>query len=205
MKDFDNSFLDDEIKLIAGVDEVGRGPLAGPVVAASVIFDNETIIEEINDSKKLSETKRNKLFDIIIEEALSYKITFIDNNEIDKINILQASLKAMKLSVEALKIKPDLILIDGNKSFPSKIATKTIVKGDSKSHAIAAASILAKVARDRFMEEVHQNFPCYNWKKNKGYPTKEHREAILKNGITKLHRITFLSKLKETNQELTLF
>ncbi|MBI9072618.1 MAG: ribonuclease HII [Melioribacteraceae bacterium] len=195
MKDFDNSFLSDKISLIAGVDEAGRGPLAGPVVAAAVIFDENTFIAGINDSKKLNEKTRTELFPIIKKEALAFAIEVVDHITIDKINILQASLLAMKNSVTNLKVKPDLILIDGNKSFYSKIETKTIVKGDSKSFAIAAASILAKVTRDNIMIEAAKQYPDYGWEQNKGYPTKMHRETILKIGTTPLHRTTFLRKL----------
>jgi len=205
MKEFDENFLNDQIQKIAGVDEAGRGPLAGPVVAAAVIFDDNTIIEKINDSKKLTEKARNILFDEILKKSISYGIGIINNNEIDEINILQASLKAMKIACNKLQIEPDLILIDGNKSFYTHIRTKTIVKGDAKSQSIAAASILAKVTRDRIMEKYALDFPEYNWKKNKGYPTKEHRDAVKKFGATKLHRKTFLKKILEENKEQSLF
>lgn len=205
MKNFDDKYLNNKINILAGVDEVGRGPLAGPVVAAAVVFDNNTIIKQINDSKKLSEKVRDYLFDEIIEKAVSYGIGIIDNNEIDKINILQASLKAMKIACEKLTVSPDIILIDGNKTFYTKTKTETVVKGDSKSQSIAAASIIAKVTRDRMMEKMALDYPEYNWAKNKGYPTKEHREAVKKFGATKLHRQSFLGKiLAETNEE-TLF
>lgn len=203
MKTFDDNFLTEKIKTIAGTDEAGRGPLAGPVVAAAVIFDHDTIIMDINDSKKLTEKQREKLFQEIIEKAVTFSINVIDNNEIDKINILQASLKAMKISTESLNVKPDLILIDGNKTFLSDIKTLAIVKGDSKSHSIAAASILAKVTRDRIMIELDRKYPIYEWKQNKGYPTKKHRELILKYGVTEYHRKTFLKKI--IHQELNLF
>ena len=167
MKNFDKSFLTEEINLIAGIDEAGRGPLAGPVVAAAVIFDNGTIIEGINDSKKLTEKKREDLFQVIKDKAVSYAVGIIDEKEIDEINILNAALKAMKNASEQLNPKPDLILRDGNKSFSSTIPTKTIVKGDAKSFAIAAASILAKVTRDRIMTEASENHPEYLWHKNR--------------------------------------
>jgi len=141
----DNSFLSNEIRIIAGVDEAGRGPLSGPVVAAAVIFDNSVFIEGIMDSKKIIETKRELLYDKIISNSLCYGIGIIDNIEIDEINILQASLKAMKIAVSKLEIIPDLVLIDGNKSFITHLNVKTIIKGDDKSFSIAAASILAKV------------------------------------------------------------
>lgn len=196
LKKFDNSFLTGDICSISGVDEAGRGPLAGPVVAAAVIFDKDFFIEGVNDSKKLSKKKRDELYTKIISSALSYGVGIIDNEEIDRINILQASLKAMKIAVGKLTAKPDLILIDGNKSFHSEIKTKTIVKGDSKSFAIAAASIIAKVTRDEMMVEASKKYPQYQWHQNKGYPTKIHREAVIKHGPTPLHRKTFLKNLQ---------
>jgi ribonuclease HII len=192
LKNFDSSFLSEEISVIAGVDEAGRGPLAGPVVAAAVVFGNDVFIEGVNDSKKISEKKRDELFEKIISSSISYGIGIVDNEEIDRINILQASLKAMKIAVGKLSLPPDLILIDGNKSFISDIRTKTVVKGDSKSFAIAAASIIAKVTRDAMMVKAAEEFPNYNWQKNKGYPTKKHIEAVLKHGACPLHRKTFL-------------
>ena len=198
MKNFDLQFISGSTKLIAGVDEVGRGPLAGPVVAAAVIFDNSTIIDGINDSKKLTEKKREYLNKIIMEKALSFGFGIIEHSKIDEINILQATLKAMKIAVGKLKIKPDIILIDGNKSFDSNIATKTIIKGDSKSFSIAAASILAKVKRDNLMKKYAMDFPQYFWEKNKGYGTKQHIEAIKQFGSSPLHRKTFLRKILET-------
>lgn len=197
LKEFDLKYYSKNISYIAGVDEVGRGPIAGPVVAAAVIFEKDFYIEGINDSKKVSEKKREELFPKIIENAKSYKITFCDNNEIDKINILQASLKAMKISVENLKHEPDLVLIDGNKSFTSKYKTETVIKGDSKSFSIAAASIIAKVTRDNYMKELDKLHPEYLWGKNKGYPTKEHFAAVERYGITLYHRKTFLTKYLE--------
>jgi len=198
LKNFDRSFLINGINLIAGIDEAGRGPLAGPVVAAAVIFDTETIIEGINDSKKLTEKKREELFEIIKEKSLSYAIGLVDEKSIDEINILNAALQAMKIAAEKLNPKPDLILIDGNKSFKSNIPTKTIVKGDAKSFAIAAASILAKVTRDRIMKEAAENHPEYLWQKNKGYGTKQHIAAIHKFGFTDYHRKSFLNKIINT-------
>lgn len=202
LKNFDSSFLTGDINLIAGVDEAGRGPLAGPVVAAAVIFDNDTFIEGVNDSKKLSEKKRDALFEKIISSSLCYGIGIVDNEEIDKINILQASLKAMKIAVSKLTQCPDLILIDGNKAFVSTTQTKTVVKGDSKSFSIAAASIIAKVTRDELMVKAADEYPHYNWKKNKGYPTKLHIEAVKKHGATPLHRKTFLKNFTSTKIEL---
>jgi len=195
MKNFDNSFLTDEIRLIAGVDEVGRGPLAGPVVSAAVIFDEHVFIEGINDSKKLNERQREHLFPLIIENAASFGVAAVSHGQIDNINILQASLKAMSIAVGRLKILPDLILIDGNKTFSSKIPTKPIVKGDSKSFSIAAASIIAKVIRDRLMKRLDEYYPEYMWSKNKGYPTKDHIQAIKMYGACPLHRKSFLKKI----------
>jgi len=202
MKNFDNSFLNDKIKLIAGTDEAGRGPLAGPVVAAAVIFSPDTFIENVNDSKKLSEKEREKLFPIIIVKSLSYGISIVSNAKIDKINILQASLLAMKNSVNKLQVKPDLILIDGNKTFIHEIPTRPVVKGDSKSFAIAAASIIAKVTRDKIMKRLSRKYPRYLWSKNKGYPTQEHINAIKIFGPTSLHRRSFLHNILAENFEI---
>lgn len=178
-------------KLIAGIDEAGRGPLAGPVVVASVILGKDVFIEGLNDSKKLSEKKREKLFPIIQEKATEFFIEFISHKTIDEINILQATLLGMKKTAENLKQKPDLILIDGNKIPKNLKNAESIIKGDSKYASIAAASILAKVSRDRFMLKLHEKFPKYNFKKNKGYPTKEHILAIEKYGITAFHRVSY--------------
>ena len=202
LKLFDKNFLTRNIKFLAGVDEAGRGPIAGPVVAAAVIFDKKTFHKEINDSKQIPEKKREELFDWIIQHCLCYGVGVIDHLEIEEINILQASLKAMRIAVEQLTIKPNLILIDGNKSFPSETETKTIVKGDAKSFSIAAASIIAKVTRDKIMLEAHENFPMYSWNHNKGYATLEHRIAVKKFGTSPFHRQSFLSRiLNEENQE----
>ncbi|MCP5063179.1 MAG: ribonuclease HII [Ignavibacteriae bacterium] len=205
MKKFDLKYLSKDITILAGVDEVGRGPLAGSVVAATVIFDNETIIEGVNDSKQLSEKERERLSEIIKEKCLAYSFGVIDQNEIDEINILQATLKAMKQAVDNLSITPQLILIDGNKSFVTKTAVETIVKGDSKSFSIAAASILAKVKRDKMMKKAATKYPEYFWEKNKGYGTKQHIDAIKKHGITPLHRKTFLKKILSEEVQEVLF
>ncbi len=202
MKSFDNKFLSHSIQTIAGVDEAGRGPLAGPVVAATVIFDNDFFIKEVNDSKKLTEKAREEIFPEIINNAKAYGIGIVWQNEIDRINILQATLKAMKIAVSNLSVKPDLVLIDGNKTFFSEIETKPIIKGDSKSFAIAAASIIAKVTRDRFMIEASDKFPEYGWKRNKGYGTKEHILAIKKYGITQYHRKSFLGRILDIQQSI---
>ncbi len=195
MKNFDNSFLTEKIKLIAGVDEAGRGPLAGPVVAAAVIFDKDVNIVDVDDSKKLKEEVREELFDIIIEKSLCYGIGIVSHEEIDRINILQASLLAMRHAVSQLSTKPNFILVDGNKSFYSRTPIKTVVKGDSLSFSIAAASIIAKVTRDRIMRNESEKFPHYLWHQNKGYATRGHIEAIWKYGHSPLHRKTFLSKI----------
>jgi ribonuclease HII len=201
---FDNKYYSKEIKIIAGIDEAGRGPLAGPVVAAAVIFNKNFNIDGVDDSKKLSEKKRNYLSDLIKENAISYSFGIIDHKMIDEINILQATLKAMKEAVNTLFVKADLILIDGNKSFISAIPTKTIVKGDSKSFSIAAASILAKVKRDEIMKKASILYPGYAWAQNKGYGTKQHIEAIKQHGYTEFHRESFLKKIlaNETQEEL---
>ena len=204
MKNFDNKFVNDNIKLIAGTDEAGRGPLAGPVVAASVIFSPDVYIEGVNDSKQLSSKKREMLFEEIIKNSLSYGISVVSHIKIDKINILNASLLAMLNSVKKLKVKPDLILVDGNKSFRYDGEIKTIVKGDSKSFCIAAASIIAKVTRDRIMKRLSHRFPEYNWEQNKGYPTKQHIETIKLIGASALHRKTFLKNILTDKSEAGL-
>ena len=180
---------------LAGVDEAGRGPLAGPVFAAAVILSDDVIIEGINDSKKLSEKKREILYDEICEKAISYCVASVDEKEIDDINILQATFKAMRNAVSGLSVKPDYVLIDGNKSPSTSFAEETVVKGDSKSMSIAAASILAKVSRDRYITEIADKYPGYGFEKHKGYGTKAHYEAIEKLGICPIHRKTFLRKL----------
>lgn len=179
-------------ELEAGTDEAGRGCLAGPVVAAAVILPLDFEHPFLNDSKQLSEKKRQELRPFIEENALAFAVSFIDNEEVDTLNVLQASITGMHRSVSALKINPEFIIVDGNKFNPyKKIPHQTIVKGDAKFMSIAAASVLAKTYRDEFMEKIHEEHPQYNWKKNKGYPTKEHREAIQQFGITKYHRKSF--------------
>lgn len=205
LKKFDNSFLTDKIKIIAGIDEAGRGPLAGPVVAAATVFSGSVSIDGVNDSKQVKENLRVELFNKIRENCLAFGIGIIDENEIEEINILQATLKAMKTAVEKLSLEPDLLLIDGNKSFISSIPAKTIVQGDSKSFAIAAASILAKVTRDKIMETAHEKYPQYSWNKNKGYATKEHIEMIRKYGPSPLHRRKFLRKILSSGEQCKLF
>ena len=180
---------------VCGCDEAGRGPLCGPVVAAAVILPRGLEIEGLNDSKKLSEKKRNILFDIIKEKAIAYAIAEASPEEIDEINILNASQLAMRRAVEALSVKADFALIDGNCSRGFSIPTETIIKGDSKSYSIAAASILAKVTRDRQCEELDKQYPEYNIAKHKGYPTKDHMELVRKYGPSPIHRKTFLKFL----------
>lgn len=190
MLDYERKLYEKNITLIAGIDEVGRGPLVGPVVAASVILPKEFYNENIKDSKKLSEKKREELYDVIKENAISIGIGIVSSEEIDKINILEATKKAMIMSIENLAVKPEFILIDAVK-LNTDIPYEAIIKGDAKSESIAAASIIAKVTRDRMMIELDKKYPMYNFKKNKGYGTKEHIEAIKKYGIISEHRKTF--------------
>jgi ribonuclease HII len=186
----------------AGIDEAGRGCLAGPVFAAAVILPNDFDVKEINDSKKISETKRYELRKVIEKYALDWAIAFCTNEEIDKINILKASILAMHRCLEKLTTVPDFIIIDGNMFYPFKnVPYKTIVKGDSTYMNIAAASILAKTYRDEYMIRIHEEFPMYKWDKNKGYPTYAHIKAIEKYGLSKYHRKSFHLK----SQQLSLF
>ncbi len=179
-------------KLEVGTDEAGRGCLSGPVVAAAVILPIDFKHPLLNDSKKLTEKQRKLLLPIIEKEAISFGVSFVDQKEIDKINILQASITAMHRSIDVLEVVPEFIIVDGNKFRPYKnIPCETIVKGDGKYLSIAAASVLAKTYRDIYMEKIHEEFPQYNWKKNKGYPTKEHRKVIKEIGSCKHHRHTF--------------
>lgn len=175
---------------ICGVDEVGRGPLVGPVVASAVILPKNYYIEGLTDSKKLSKKKRESFFEIINKDALAIGIGVVDNKKIDEINILEASRLAMKIAVNNLKIKPDVILTDAMK-LDIGIPEEDIIKGDLKSITISSASVIAKVTRDKMMEELHEKYPMYNFIKNNGYPTKEHVEAIKKYGIIEEHRKTF--------------
>ncbi len=178
---------------ICGVDEVGRGPLAGPVVAAAVIIPKDIVIPYIDDSKKLSESKREELYDIIMGEAISVGVGSADNEVIDEINILQATFRAMRQAVRSLNIKPDIILVDGNKTIPGiDIRQEMIVKGDSKSFSIAAASIVAKVLRDRYMREMDKSYPMYDFASNKGYGSARHKDGLEKFGLSPIHRKTFV-------------
>ena len=192
---YENEVVKNGYNSICGVDEAGRGPLAGPVCAAAVILNPDQIIEGVNDSKKLSEKKREELFDIIKEKAVSYNIAWASVEEIEEINILNAAMLAMKRAVEGLKIPADYALIDGNKTPDLKIPCRAIVKGDATSMSIAAASILAKVSRDRLMREYAEKYPEYSFEKHKGYGTKLHTEAIKKYGICEIHRPSFLKKI----------
>ena len=179
-------------KFEAGTDEAGRGCLCGPVVAAAVILPPDFKHPFLNDSKQLTEKQRKELRPYIEKHAVTFGVCFVDEKEVDKINVLQASITAMQRSITQLHPQPEFIIVDGNKFKPYKnIPYKTIVKGDAKFLSIAAASVLAKTYRDEFMEKIHQEHPMYNWKQNKGYPTKQHRNAIREFGITNYHRKTF--------------
>ena len=176
----------------AGCDEAGRGCLAGPVVAAAVILPKNFKHSVLDDSKKLSAKQRTMLKDEIIESAIAWKVAFVNNLEIDEMNILRASIKAMHIAIEGLEKVPQFLLIDGNRFYAYKdIKHKTIIKGDGLFFSIAAASVLAKTFRDEFMEKIHEEYPQYGWNKNKGYPTLIHRAAIMKNGISPYHRKSF--------------
>lgn len=191
----------DETRIEAGCDEAGRGCLAGPVFAAAVILPDNFSNELLNDSKQLSEKQRDKLRPVIEQEALTWAVGVVDNHEIDEINILNASFLAMHRALEQLKLQPEHIIIDGNRFKKYKdIPHLCIVKGDGKYLSIAAASVLAKTHRDEYMTQLHQQFPVYNWKKNKGYPTQEHRDKIREYGITEFHRRSF----NLTEQQLRL-
>ena len=190
--------LKTDFPLLCGVDEAGRGPLCGPVCCAAVVLKDDFVCEEINDSKKISEKKREKLFDVIIENAVSYSIVFVDPKTIDEINILNASLLGMKQAVKSLSLTPDIVIVDGNKVPPEMdVETKAVVKGDAKSLSIAAASILAKVSRDRYMEKLHEEYPQYRLDKHKGYPTKLHYELLAEHGIQDFYRRSFLKNRPE--------
>ena len=187
-------------KFIAGIDEAGRGPLAGPVVAAAVIFPPDYQNSQINDSKQISARKREELYCLINKEAIAVGIGTAEADVIDRINILQASLLSMREAVLELSIPPDFLLIDGLHKIPMQTPQEALVKGDTLSVSIAAASIIAKVSRDRIMEMYHRQFPQYNFLQNKGYGTKEHRKAILEFGMCKIHRRSFHLKNFDLNQ-----
>lgn len=189
---FENKSIADGFDIVCGVDEAGRGPLAGPVCAAAVILPKGHIIEGVNDSKKLSEKKREILFDKIKEEALAYSIAMVSADVIDEINILQATFLAMQNAIEGLSVKPDYALIDGNKTPNIDMPMEAVVKGDARSASIAAASILAKVTRDRYMLDIAKEYPQYQFEKHKGYGTKLHYEMLDAHGPSPIHRETFL-------------
>ena len=193
MLEIESLLYDKGLSLIAGVDEAGRGPLAGPVCAAAVILPKGLVLDGINDSKKLSAKKREKLYDEIISAAIAYSVEFVGSDIIDEINILQATHIAMNNALKNLSVKPDFAIIDGNDKLPMCVDCEYIIKGDAKSQTIAAASILAKVSRDRLMCEIAPQYPKYNFEKHKGYATKQHMEAIREHGILDIHRKTFIT------------
>jgi len=188
---YENDAYKNGVKFVAGIDEAGRGPLAGPVVAAAVILPQNLIIEGLNDSKKLSAKKRDELFDVILEKAVAFGIGIADEKCIDEVNILNATMKAMKTAVDKLTPQPELLLIDAVKLKEVPINQVSIIKGDALSVSIAAASILAKVTRDRMIEDMDKKYPMYGFAKHKGYGTEEHIEAIKKFGICPIHRVSF--------------
>lgn len=193
LKEDENKLYSDKIKLIAGIDEAGRGPLAGPVVVGIAIMPKDSMIEGINDSKKISEKKREKLYDEITAEAIAWSVGIANQNEIDEINILNATKLALTRAIEKIEIKPDIILVDALTNIDTKgIPYKSIIKGDSKEYSIAAASILAKVTRDRMMREYDEIYPQYGFSGHKGYGTAKHIAAIKEYGPCILHRKTFI-------------
>ena len=198
MMEIENGLRAQGFELICGVDEAGRGPLAGPVCAAAVILPKDVEIPGLNDSKKLSDKRRRELFPVIKELAIAYAVVMVDEKTIDEINILQATFQAMAQAVSELEIKPDYVLIDGNKLPDIDVPAKAVVHGDSLSASIAAASVLAKVTRDDFMLELAKVYPQYGFEIHKGYGTKAHCAAILEHGPSPVHRTTFLKKLYGT-------
>ena len=194
---YEHAAFADGYKVVCGVDEAGRGPLAGPVCAAAVILPPDCAIEGLNDSKKLTDKRRRALYDVIVEQAVAYGIAFASHQEIDEINILQATFLAMRRAVSQLAVQPELVLVDGNRDPQLALPTQTIVKGDSLSASIAAASILAKVTRDRWMEELDAKYPQYGFTVHKGYGTKRHYAALTEFGPCEEHRQTFLKKFYE--------
>ena len=200
MWEIENTHFEHGVHVICGVDEAGRGPLAGPVCAAAVILPAGLVIPGLDDSKKLSDKRRRELMPIIQENALAYGIAFASHEEIDQINILQATFLAMERALAQLKIKPDLALIDGNRQKDFGINVETVVKGDSRSANIAAASVLAKVTRDNYMEEMAKAYPGYGFEIHKGYGTKAHYEALRNLGPSPIHRMTFLKKFYAANE-----
>ena len=194
--EFEKAAVNSGFSCICGADEAGRGPLAGPVCAAAVILPEGAVIEGLDDSKKLTEKKRERLYDIIKETAVAYSVAYGTLEEIETVNILEATYLAMNRAIDGLNVKPDFALIDGNRVPRGiKIPCETIVKGDSKSMSVAAASVLAKVTRDRLMLEYDKKYPEYNFKKHKGYGTKEHTELIKQYGPCEIHRLSFLKNI----------
>lgn len=194
--EFEKAAVNSGFSCICGVDEAGRGPLAGPVCAAAVILPEGAVIEGLDDSKKLTEKKRERLYDVIRTTAVAYSVAYGTLEEIETVNILEATYLAMNRAIEGLNVKPDFALIDGNRVPRGiKIPCETIVKGDSKSMSVAAASVLAKVTRDRLMLEYDKKYPEYNFKKHKGYGTKEHTELIKQYGPCEIHRLSFLKNI----------
>lgn len=194
MWEIEHSFYSEDIQLICGVDEAGRGPLAGPVCAGAVILPKDLEIPGLTDSKKLTDKKRRELFPVIQEQAVAYGIGFASQQEIDEINILQATFLAMQRALDQLTVRPDLALIDGNREKDFGLPVKTVVKGDSLSANIAAASILAKVTRDNLMQEMAESYPQYGFEIHKGYGTKAHYAALREFGASPIHRMSFLKK-----------
>lgn len=194
MLEYERELYSKGYEYICGIDEAGRGPLCGPVVAAAVILKKDDHIEGVNDSKKLTEKKREVLFEEIKERAVAYSVGIVDEQTIDEINILEATRLAMKKAVEGLQVKAEYALVDAEKKVPIDIPYTPIVKGDSLSESIAAASIIAKVTRDHMIMELDKEYPEYNFAKNKGYGTKEHMEAIKTHGLCKIHRRSFCKK-----------
>lgn len=187
---FDLTYFN-QYKYVAGLDEAGRGAWAGPVTTAAAIFAPDVIIDGVNDSKKLTPKKREKLFDEICAKCLCYGIGMIESDEIDQINILEATKKAMLIAIASLSIRPDFLLVDGNMTLNTEIAQAAIIDGDALSHSIAAASILAKVTRDRLMTALSQSYPQYGFENHKGYGTREHQMALRQNGVLTIHRKSY--------------
>ena len=193
LKEYEDSLYSDNLKYICGIDEAGRGPLAGPVVVACAIMPKDSFIEGVNDSKKVSEKKREKLYDEIINEAIAWSVGIVDQNEIDEINILNATKKALNIAVSSLKVRPDRVLVDALEHIDTAgVPYTSIIKGDAKIYSISAASIIAKVTRDRIMREWDEIYPEYGFAAHKGYGTSKHIQAIKENGICSIHRKSFV-------------
>lgn len=193
IKKIDQDVYSQGFKYVCGIDEAGRGPLAGPVVVASVIMPQDSMIEGVNDSKKISEKKRELLYDLITTQAISYNVGIVDQREIDKVNILNATKEGLTESIKGMSVKPDMILVDALKGIDAcGVPYQSIIKGDAKSYSIAAASIIAKVTRDRIMRQWDELYPIYGFEKHKGYGTAAHIKAIQENGICPLHRLSFV-------------